>query len=60
LSLHQSFVAHPDLVDSIVQPAKDPNAADVFYRINHRTTPPLTINALLLKLKVRSASADAL
>ncbi|KAF5829848.1 Alpha/Beta hydrolase protein, partial [Dunaliella salina] len=40
-----------DLVDSIVRPATDPAAADVFYRINHRTTPPLTINALLARLQ---------
>jgi len=43
-----------DLVDSIVQPATDPAAAEVFYRINHRTTPPLTLNALLSKLEVQS------
>jgi len=48
--LHQFSLA--DLVDSIVTPAMDPRASDVFYRINHRTRPPLTINALLKKLQV--------
>jgi hypothetical protein len=34
-----------------VQPATDPNAADVFYRLNHGNRPPLTVNALLTRLR---------
>lgn len=41
-----------DLVDSIVQPALDPQASEVFFRINHRTKPPLTVNKLLSQLHV--------
>mmetsp|Transcript_28195 Transcript_28195/g.71897 ORF Transcript_28195/g.71897 Transcript_28195/m.71897 type:complete len:372 (-) Transcript_28195:235-1350(-) len=41
-----------DLVDSIVRPALDPAASEVFYRINHRTQPPVTVNKLLAGLQV--------
>lgn len=43
-----------DLIDSIVQPATDPNAAEVFYRINSNssTGPSLTVNDLLKKLDI--------
>ncbi|GFH07571.1 AB hydrolase-1 domain-containing protein [Haematococcus lacustris] len=40
-----------ELVDSIVQPALDPLAAEVFFRINHRTAPPVTLNRLLTRLQ---------
>ncbi|KAJ9510921.1 hypothetical protein QJQ45_027851 [Haematococcus lacustris] len=40
-----------ELVDSIVQPAMDPLAAEVFFRINHRTAPPVTLNRLLTRLQ---------
>ena len=40
-----------DLVDSIVVPATDPAAAEVFYRINSSRAPGVTINQLLKQMK---------
>eukprot|EP00877_Chromochloris_zofingiensis_P006106 jgi/Chrzof1/1749/Cz10g19170.t1_PPH1 len=40
-----------DLVDSIVVPASDPNASEVFYRINSFKGPSKTVNDLLKQLK---------
>jgi hypothetical protein len=39
------------LVDSIVVPATDPAAAEVFYRINASRAPGVTINQLLKQMK---------
>jgi pimeloyl-ACP methyl ester carboxylesterase len=40
-----------DLVDSIVVPATDPAAAEVFYRINSSKQPSLTVNELLKQMR---------
>lgn len=40
-----------DLVDSIVVPATDPAAAEVFYRINSSKQPSRTVNELLKQMR---------
>lgn len=40
-----------DLVDSIVVPATDPAAAEVFYRINSSKAPSKTVNQLLKQMR---------
>jgi hypothetical protein len=40
-----------DLVDSIVVPASDPSAAEVFYRINSSKAPSVSVNQLLKQLR---------
>ncbi|MEW5306452.1 MAG: hypothetical protein WDW36_008915 [Sanguina aurantia] len=41
-----------DLVASIVNPALDPQASEVFFLVNNSTKPPVTVNTLLSKLRV--------
>eukprot|EP00798_Chlamydomonas_sp_ICE-L_P014777 gene14777-20827_t len=45
-------VIDDDLVDSIILPTNDPQASEVFFRINNFKGPPVTVNTLLSKLKV--------
>jgi hypothetical protein len=40
-----------DLVDSIVVPASDPSAAEVFYRINSSKQPSASVNQLLKQMR---------
>jgi hypothetical protein len=40
-----------DLVDSIVGPASDPSAAEVFYRINSSKQPSTSVNQLLKQMR---------
>lgn len=47
-------------MQSIVMPAQDPQASEVFYLVNNMTGPPVTVNALLEQISGRAAKMPLL